>query len=292
MSAPSALFDALIDYAGLFPPAKLSMPDAVRQYATHVRGPHSSQLGRFVVPLARLAEFATAYSLLPIAEQAGWTLSGLGTGDPGAEALAIAAHNKLHPSAPIVAVELKAATPADVARVGTGWLRGLKVWVEVPCADDVTPLMAAIKVANCCAKIRTGGVTPDAFPQAAQVARFLAVCHDVGVVCKATAGLHHPLRGDYRLTYEPGSPTGPMFGFLNVFLAATLLHGGGALSEAEGLLLESNAANFRVTPAAIQWRTHSFSSAQIHAARQSLCRSFGSCSFTEPIAGLQELHWL
>ena len=83
-----------------------------------------------------------------------------------------------------------------------------------------------------------------------------------------------------------------MFGFLNVFLAATLLHTGGHVSEAEGLLLESNAKSFTITLETIHWRTHSFSSAQIRAARQSLCRSFGSCSFTEPIQGLQELHWL
>ena len=292
MPAPPALSDALIDYAGLFPPAKLPMPEAVRHHAAYLRGPHSSRLGRFVVPLAWLAEFAATYALLPVAEQAGWALSGLAAGDSAADAATVAAHNRQHPSAPIVAVETKAATPADVPRVGAGWPAGLEVWIEVPSAGDVGSFITAVKAANCGAKIRTGGVTPEAFPPAGQVARFLAACHAIGVVCKATAGLHHPLRGDYRLTDEPGSLTGPMFGFLNVFLAATLLHTGGHVSEAEGLLLESNAKSFTITLETIHWRTHSFSSAQIRAARQSLCRSFGSCSFTEPIQGLQELHWL
>ena len=38
MPAPPALFNALIDYAGLFPPAKLPMPEAVRHHAAYLRG--------------------------------------------------------------------------------------------------------------------------------------------------------------------------------------------------------------------------------------------------------------
>ena len=292
MPAPPVLFDSLIDYAGLFPPAKLTMAEAVRNHAAYHRGPHSSRLGRFIVPVARLAEFATEYRQLAAADQTDWKLSVLAGNDPAADRAAIEAFHIRQPNARVASLETKAATPADVARITTGFPAALEVWVEAPHASEAAPFIAAIRTANRGAKIRTGGVVPEAFPPAAEVARFLALCRDAGVVCKATAGLHHPLRGDYRLTYEPGSPRGTIFGFLNVFLAATLLHSGGSEAEAECLLTESAPTSFTVSVDRINWRNHSFSSGQIAAARHKLCRSFGSCSFTEPIEGLQSMRWL
>jgi hypothetical protein len=153
-------------------------------------------------------------------------------------------------------------------------------------------LLEAIRAVGRGAKIRTGGVTPDAFPAATDIARFLATCQRLGVTAKATAGLHHPLRGDYRLTYEPGAPRGMMFGFLNVFLAAALLRAGGTEADAAQLLADSDAANFHQSSEALGWRHHRFSASQLASTRQSLLRSYGSCSFTEPIEGLQELRWL
>ena len=51
-----ALLAGLIDYAGLFPPAALSMEEAVRNYARYREGEHAWMLGRFVVPEAGAAE--------------------------------------------------------------------------------------------------------------------------------------------------------------------------------------------------------------------------------------------
>ena len=59
----------------------------------------------------------------------------------------------------------------------------------------------------------SGGVTPVAFPAAHQVIDFIAACEREAVPFKATAGLHHAVRGDYRLTYEPESPVSTMYGF-------------------------------------------------------------------------------
>lgn len=41
-----------VDYAGLFPPAKLDMETAVRNYASYQEGEHSWALGRFIVPVS------------------------------------------------------------------------------------------------------------------------------------------------------------------------------------------------------------------------------------------------
>ena len=295
MSALAALLDSLIDYAGLFPPAKLPMPEAVRQHAAYLRGPQAASLGRFIVPLARLTEFETAHAALAEAGKntAPWQLSVIAGVQPAADWAAIRDFHARQSRGRIVSVETKAGTPAEVAASVAGLPETLEAWIEIsPAAPNLAALLAAVQATGHGAKLRTGGVTPEAFPTPAAVARFLALCHGLGLVFKVTAGLHHPLRGDYRLTYEPGSPRGRMFGFLNVFLAATLLHHGGREADACALLDDSDAAQFRATPDALAWRQHHFTLAQLTAARQHFCRSFGSCSFTEPLEGLHELHWL
>ena len=83
------------------------------------------------------------------------------------------------------------------------------------------------------------GITKDAFPKTSELIRFLRGCVQAGLPFKATAGLHHPLRAEYRLTYAPDSPTGVMFGFLNLFLATAFLRAGMAESEAARLLEEA-----------------------------------------------------
>src|SRR5262245_62043254 len=60
------LLTGLIDYAGIFPPARLSMQDACEAYARHLMSEFEWALGRFICPVSRLAEFETsAAQLLP-----------------------------------------------------------------------------------------------------------------------------------------------------------------------------------------------------------------------------------
>lgn len=54
------LLENLIDYAGLFPPAELTMAEAVRNYAAYRHSEHNWMLGRFIVPASRLQEFEQA----------------------------------------------------------------------------------------------------------------------------------------------------------------------------------------------------------------------------------------
>lgn len=293
MSAVSSLLGSLIDYAGLFPPAQLTMSEAVREHANYLNGPHRDALGRFVVPLARLTEFETAFAALPAERQIGWRLSVLAGANPSADAAAIAAFNGRQADARIVAVETKAAAPADIPRLTASFPAALEVWIEIsPTAPDLPALIDAVRNAGRGAKLRTGGITAEAFPTPDDVMRFLRECHCADVVTKATAGLHHPLRGEYRLTYAAASPTGKMFGFLNVFLAAACIHAGGTDADALALLDDGDARHFTAAPDVLAWRGHRFTAAQIESTRRALCRSFGSCSFTEPIEGLQELRWI
>lgn len=236
-----ALLEHLIDYAGLFPPAALTMQDAVRNYARYRDGEHAWALGKFVVPQARVAEVPKEFPL-----------SILGVD------------------------EVKATTEEELAAFPPG------VYVEIA---DVT-LLDGIARRGLRAKIRTGGITPDAFPAIANVAEFIRACKAKGVAFKATAGLHHPLRCVKPLTYEPSAPLGTMHGFLNVFLAAALL------DQADAILAEDDPGAFAFDDDGASWRGHRVSTEEIVAMRRDFATSFGSCSFEEPIGDLRALGWL
>jgi hypothetical protein len=231
-----ALFTGLIDYAGLFPPAALSMSDAVRNYDAYRRGAYAWMLGRFVVPVAKMSEVPAEFPLALVA--------------------------------PSVEVSVGQA-PSPVSHV----------YIET---DDIDTLAAR----GLRAKIRTGGITPDAFPDASFIARFIIRCAEKSVPFKATAGLHHPIRCVKPLTYEPDAQTGTMHGFVNLFMAASLLN------HAETILGETDARAFEFGDDSASWRGHSVTTETLARVRSEFAISFGSCSFEEPIADLKEFGWL
>jgi len=115
--------------------------------------------------------------------------------------------------------------------------------------------------------------------------RFLGTCLREAVPFKATAGLHHPLRGVYPLTYEPGSACGRMYGFLNVFLATAFLAAGLGEADAGELLEESDPDTLTFGAADVTWRSLCLPLDRLAQSRR-LLTSFGSCSFREPIDDL------
>jgi hypothetical protein len=281
-----ALLANAIDYAGLFPPENLPLAVATEHYLFCSQGPHAYALGRMVLPLMRLPEFETELKRCATPTGYTWRLSVLAGPDPSADAVVIQEFNRRQSVARIVSVETKAANPAEVAARTAALPGTIQVWVEVPVSGDVAVMVSAIRHAGRSAKIRMGGVTADAFPSATDVVRFLVACHQARVTAKATAGLHHPLCGNYPFTYEGDSPTGSMFGFVNVFLAAALIQSGGTREQAILLLTDADPGNFAVLADAITWRGFRFTISHLTFMRDTLCRSFGSCSFTEPITGL------
>jgi hypothetical protein len=137
--------------------------------------------------------------------------------------------------------------------------------------------------------VRTGGVTVDAFPRSGKLLDFIVGCRRERVPFKATAGLHHAVRGSYRLTYEPNSPAGTMYGFLNVFLAAALVWAGDDEATALALLEERDASALAFSDDAITWRGRRITAEELRAARDAFAISFGSCSFREPVDQLARL---
>jgi hypothetical protein len=291
--ALETLLAELIDYSGLFAPAALPMADAVANHAQYVNGAERRLLGRFIVPLARLDEFAV-------------TVDGLGDHRPTAsrpwrvaviagpaDTATLRAFSARHGGTLVIdTIETKAEAPEQIPAIAAALGAQYTVYVEVAVRSDPTPLLSALAAVGLRAKIRTGGMTSEAFPSPAEVMRFLVACVELGVPFKATAGLHHPLRGEYRLTYEPNAAQGTMYGFLNIFLAAALLRAGHPAASVAPVLEERDANALAFSAQGITWRGLTVTTAQLAAARTVLAASFGSCSFAEPVEDLHSLRLL
>ena len=297
MRAIEALLQDLVDYAGLFPPASEDMRPALERYGSYLESPDKSALGRFIVPLRRLKELegagADLFPRKPHSEP--WKLSVLVADDvhtAGEEMLKFNRHHSAGSRAGHVVidvVELKASTTAEIDSQREELPRSFTCYFEIPTSGDVSFLINTLARVGSRAKIRTGGVTPEAFPPAEEIIGFMSACRREGVAFKATAGLHHPVRGSYRLTYEPDAPAGKMYGFLNLFTAATLVYAGEPDGTALAVLQEEDPLAFSFTDDAIAWRDKRVSSDQVRAARADLAISFGSCSFREPVDEIESL---
>lgn len=287
MPRPSttALLAGVVDYAGLFPPAGLSMADAVTEYLHARRGPSAWMLGRFVVPAARLADFAAVLHLQSAAETHAnpWGVSAI-VRDGVANDVAVIAEFNAHASSQGARVDSVESKPLAIDSID--WLADTcgpfgEVYVELAPEPELPAWMARVAARGLRAKIRTGGITADAFPAPAAIVSFMAEAVRHGVAFKATAGLHHALRGAYRLTYASDAPSAPMYGYLNVLLATAALQAGAPAGEAESLLTLADPAALVLHDGTVAWGGHEFTVAQLHATRARLV-SFGSCSFREP----------
>ena len=288
-----AMMRRLVDYAGLFPPAALSIEDAAARYAEHLASPDAWMLGRFVVPVERLGELAEAAAPLVESGSEAWRLSALIGADPAKAGPVIRAFNTEHRGRFVVdVVECRAVAAGSVA-ASIGELPGeLRIFVELPLLDDPRDMLLEIRTAGAWAKMRTGGVSPDAFPSAREVSRFITRAAELLVPFKATAGLHHPVCGEYALTYDLDAPRGRMFGFLNIFAAAAFAQCRVGERVLVDIVEEHEPTAFEFGDDVLSWRDRVVTAKQVASARSSLGLAFGSCSFQEPIDGLRELKLL
>jgi hypothetical protein len=290
MSAIRALMSGMIDYAGLFPPAALDMKSAVRNYADYITGDDSWALGGLVLPASRLREFSDVFNEVCCDErEKTWLLSVLGSDDPADSVTRISGFTQ--GATLIDAVEMRAASPQEAEELISRLPEGLIAYIEFPPAraGEMLPVLARTGAR---AKIRMGGLTPDAIPDSATVVQFLIACADAQVPFKATAGLHHAVRDNYPLTYEADSPSATMHGFVNVFLAAGLAWIGKDEEVVIATLEEESPKEFRFNDDNVCWHKNALTTSQIGMMRRDFGIDFGSCSFEEPIEEVKALGWL
>jgi hypothetical protein len=202
-----ALLERLIDHAALFPPASMSMEDALMEDRAARTSPYAWMLDRFVCPASRLGE-----------------LDGLDA------PVTVVLDGELDAPAEAVEVRLDRARPEsrELLRLTTE----LSQWsdevyyelvLDAAWRDSIPATVGAIAAVGGRVKLRCGG---EVVPSAEQVALVMVSCHATRVPMKATAGLHHPLR------------RGSEHGFLNFLCAAA--HSGDDLETVRAILEEES----------------------------------------------------
>ena len=295
-----ALLTRSIDYAGLFPPCSLELEPALKKHADYTRSGDSWMLSTFVLPIAKfgdaekfLSQFDKHHllrvsALGPKTENAAAFQSELkNTSD------AIRSFQKAHADVLSIA-QLEMVLPLDVdfAKLGAAAavLSELKVQAfleaSAETAEQTIALIARTKQPALGYKLRTGGVTADAFPSSVQIARAILASTKHHVPIKFTAGLHHPVRA-FREEVKT-----EMHGFLNV-IGAGVLSAEHHWEEAQmvEMLEDQRASSFEFHDTVFAWRDWEITLDRIKA-RRKFVTSFGSCSFDEPREDLHALTFL
>jgi hypothetical protein len=299
-SARRVFLDGLVDDAGLFPPARLSMADALDARVRARAGLAPWIVGRFVVPASRLGELRI--ELEGRAERLAASVIVDGT-----ESISLALANLAQAARSAAHVVVLASVECPLARIGStsdeariaafaAALEGAAfaatpgVYLEIPLArTQMERAVAALATARtrgfeAFAKIRCGGLEASAIPAAERIAAFLRSASDAALPFKATAGLHHALP---RYDVELGATT---HGFLNLAGAAAfaLLRGFDRETLA-AMLSDRDVTHFTLDEDAFRWHGHSAAAAEIARVRASFVHSYGSCSLTEPADDLRDL---
>jgi hypothetical protein len=299
-----ALLANSVDYAGLFPPANLALEPALQNHAAYIRDPDSWMLGAFILPLGEFA--AAARNLSEFDSENRLRISALGpktnntTAFLGSLAAAMESIDSFRTTfGDRVSIEqFEMPLPTDLSGETVDGIRsrvvdrGLSTFWEAPAsaAESAIELIANNNQQHggrkLGFKLRTGGVTAEAFPSSAEIAAALTAAGTRAVPIKFTAGLHHPVR----LFHE--SVQTRMHGFLNVLGAGVLsLEHGWTETQVVEMLEDEDPAAFSFPDGAFAWRDSRISAEQIRGHRE-LVTSFGSCSFDEPREDLRALKLL
>jgi hypothetical protein len=251
-------------------------------------------LGRFILPASRLNEFITLLSTFTLkdSQPQKWTLSVIVSQNWESDLSQVEAAIKRDNIA-IASLEFAPLPPPEIAKIIPRLPVGVESFFEIPWTSNLDSYLDVLSSTNAAAKIRTGGITADAFPESDRICRSILAFATAKIPFKATAGLHHPLLGKYRLTYERDSASAQMYGFLNVALLAGLAYWQKVtIPEGIELLAASSVTSFQWYEDKICWRDRYLNISDLEASRQHFFRSFGSCSFEEPIDDLKQLKLL
>jgi hypothetical protein len=297
-----ALLNQAIDYAGMFPPCALALEPALRNQASYARSAEAWMLNGFVLPADQFE--LTRQFLSEFGRQHPLRVAALGpkitSRDTFLSALANAAtaiRSLSRYDTDLVSIShLEMFLPDDVDSASlkeASVIAGeLPVFWEAPPerAEQTIVLIAGQnsdkEVPTFGYKLRTGGVTADAFPTSAQIASALVTAAAHQLPIKFTAGLHHPIR-QFRDEVKT-----KMHGFLNVLGAAVVSaeHQWGA-DQAVTMLDDEDPRSFSFTDDFFAWRDWKIVTERLKH-RRKFVRSFGSCSFDEPCEDLRALGFL
>lgn len=281
VSSPAWL-TGFVDDAAIFPPGDAPLDRAVSEHRDHLRSEYADLVGGFVVADVKIPDLI---DILDDRDDDGpLAINLLVTGGAGAIGPAVRWASRA-PSLQLRAIEFALRDEEDLVhnarRVLTALdaveedLSEVETYVELPRYDGGTPThgwlsaLDELALGDVRAKFRTGGVTADAFPEAPELAAWIAAALDRELAFKCTAGLHHAL------AHHDGQSGFAHHGFLNVLVATrTCLDGGDTVAALSQTSLEPLFAGV---------------DAELLARTRTWFTGFGSCSVLEPHDDLVEL---
>jgi hypothetical protein len=303
---PTASLQALlahsIDYAGMFPPCSLALEPALQNQAKYVRSPESWMLGAFVLLVEQFDAAKQLFSEFDPLHPLRVAALGPKTGNAAAFIQALEEADEAIRSLSKYNVDLASVShlemflPHDVDLALLKEVRStvgdLPVFWEAP-PDKAEQTIALLAEHNSDEdpatfgyKLRTGGVTANAFPTSDQIAGALVTPATHQLPIKFTAGLHHPIR-QFRDEVQT-----KMHGFLNVLGAAVLAaEYRWDAHQATIMLEDENADSFSFADDFFAWREWKIDIERLKY-RRKFVSSFGSCSFDEPREDLRALGFL
>src|SRR5436190_3179488 len=284
-----ALLAHSIDYAGMFPPCSLGLGPALRNQAEYVRSSDAWMLGGFVLSTEQFD--ATRQLLSQFDAQHPLRVAALGPKSASADAFLealddaeAAIRSLLRHNVDLISIShLEMFLPHDIdvasLQEAKSILGDLPVFWEAPPdrAEQTIALLAGFNsdadLATFGYKLRTGGVTADAFPTSMQIAKAMVTPSTHQLPIKFTAGLHHPLR-QYREEVQT-----KMHGFLNVLGAAVLAaEHKWDVAQASAMLEDELPASFLFDDEVFAWREWKIDLRRLKDRRRFIT-TFGSCSF-------------
>ncbi|MCY9783879.1 hypothetical protein KIK06_08240 [Nocardiopsis sp. EMB25] len=266
------LYHQLFDDAALFPPGNAPMGQAVPAHRGYRSGWRDGYVGPFLVADGRVAELR---AVLAREEGAHEALAVVVTVPGGPGGVGPAVESVLADTAMrLVGVEA-AAEPGQATAVADQLTRhlppGASGFVEVSRAGDVRADLDSLTGTGHSAKFRTGGLTPEAHPDEAELAAFVSAALSRELPFKCTAGLHHAVRHTTAEGFE-------QHGFLNLLVATAAAADGAGADDLAGILADRDGA--ALADAAARLAPN-----QAEAVRARFL-SFGTCSVVEPLEDL------
>lgn len=321
-----AFMSGIIDYAGLFPPADLSLDPAIRNFAAYRKSEEAWMLSRFIIPAATLNDLE-AYGEELFKEGEPFRFSVLGGGTEtlndfedeiervfkscndfnnrhGRHVVTEVLEMKLPKEAVLSGDSDLISSVLDMTHQASSQYSGspqtvfFEGFYEESWEKDIETVLGALSEFNekhqsdsdmlhVGYKLRCGGTQADMFPEVEKVAYSINACREYNLALKCTAGLHHPVRH-----YHDSVQT-KMHGFFNVFGGALLAYAYDLNNEElSEIISEEDPDHFSFTNEHFSWKDLSISTEDIRELREVAVTSFGSCSFEEPIEDLQKLNLL
>lgn len=294
LDARTAAFGGLIDYAGVFPPASLSVSEAVADYRRLTASDDRWIVGRFLCRASQLEQLAGIASTTFKRGDEPWSVGVIfdrGPGESGVLAASFA--REMDPAMKVTGVEAKLTEPSPE---GVDQLVGAMsvvdteaaLFVEVDREFDFGMQIGNVREAlmdrgrSGGVKLRCGGVTPDLFPTVEELTDFISEATARKAPFKATAGLHRPVRHfDADLDVW-------RHGFVNIVLAGVAASEGADRDTIASIVGETDASAFRLGATTAAWRDMEFAGSAVRRSRHAGFTAFGSCDVDEPLEALAD----